>query len=82
MREFANSSEQKVKKLYGKLIQGVRDLLAGGQLAQYLEFLSSSREYSLSNTLLIFRQRPDATMVAGIKTWNSVGRRVREGEKA
>jgi len=37
-------------------------------------------DYSPSNILLIGAQRPDATRVAGIRTWNSLGRRVNKGE--
>ncbi len=35
---------------------------------------------SPSNVLLIAVQRPDATRVAGIRTWNALGRRVLKGE--
>ena len=38
-------------------------------------------DYSTSNILLICAQRPDATRVAGIRTWNSLGRRVNRGER-
>jgi len=31
--------------------------------------------------MLIGRQKPDATNVAGLRTWNSLGRFVRRGEK-
>jgi hypothetical protein len=31
--------------------------------------------------MLIARQKPDATNVAGLRTWNSLGRFVRRGEK-
>jgi len=31
--------------------------------------------------MLIARQKPDATNVAGFRTWNSLGRVVRRGEK-
>jgi hypothetical protein len=31
--------------------------------------------------MLIARQKPDATNVAGFRTWNSLGRFVRRGEK-
>jgi hypothetical protein len=37
-------------------------------------------DYSPSNILLICAQRPDATRVAGIRTWNGLGRRVNKGE--
>ena len=35
----------------------------------------------LSNQLLILSQRPDATTVAGYRTWQSLGRQVRRGVK-
>jgi hypothetical protein len=31
--------------------------------------------------MLIARQKPDASNVAGIRTWNSLGRFVKRGEK-
>src|SRR5271168_3577611 len=33
------------------------------------------------NVMLIARQKPDASNVAGIRTWNSLGRFVKRGEK-
>jgi hypothetical protein len=36
---------------------------------------------SFGNIMLIARQKPDATNVAGIRTWNSLGRFVKRGEK-
>ena len=37
--------------------------------------------YSFGNVMLIARQKPDAIHVAGIRTWNSLGRFVKRGEK-
>jgi hypothetical protein len=37
--------------------------------------------YSFGNVLLIARQKPQATNVAGMWTWNQLGRRVKRGEK-
>ena len=37
--------------------------------------------YSFGNVLLIARQKPDATHVAGMWSWNQLGRRVKRGEK-
>jgi antirestriction protein ArdC len=39
------------------------------------------RRYSWNNVLLISSQRPDATHVAGLHTWNDLGRTVKKGEK-
>ena len=36
---------------------------------------------SFGNIMLIARQKPDATHVAGYRTWTSLGRFVRRGEK-
>ena len=45
-----------------------------------LQAAARFHDYSPSNVLLISAQRPDATRVAGIRTWNSLGRRVKRGE--
>ena len=37
--------------------------------------------YSFSDVLAIFHVRPDATRVAGIRTWNELGRSVKKDEK-
>ena len=37
--------------------------------------------YSFGNIMLIARQKADATNVAGLRTWNSLGRFVKRGEK-
>ena len=43
--------------------------------------MAKFRNYSFGNIMLIARQKPDATNVAGFRTWNSLGRFVRRGEK-
>jgi antirestriction protein ArdC len=50
-------------------------------LSAYLTAMSQFHNYSFQNILLIASQRPTATRVAGIRTWNGLGRRVRRGEK-
>lgn len=50
-------------------------------LTAYLTAMSQFHNYSFQNILLIASQRPTATRVAGIRTWNELGRRVRRGEK-
>jgi len=50
-------------------------------LTNYLTAMSRFHNYSFGNVLEIARQRPDATRVAGIRTWNEFGRRVNRGEK-
>ena len=50
-------------------------------LTAYLNAMANFHTYSFGNVLLIARQRPQATHVAGIRTWNELGRRVKRGEK-
>ena len=52
------------------------------QLKAYLATMGRFHRYSLGNQLLISFQRPDATRVAGYRTWMQLGRRVKRGEKA
>jgi hypothetical protein len=51
-------------------------------LREYLGVMSRFHRYSLHNQLLIFTQYPQATHVAGIKTWNQLGRKVKKGERS
>ncbi len=50
--------------------------------AEWLRVAGRFHDYSLNNQLLILGQRPDATRVAGYRTWQSLGRQVQRGEKA
>jgi N-terminal domain of anti-restriction factor ArdC len=50
-------------------------------LTAYLSAMAKFHTYSFGNILLIARQTPDATNVAGIRTWNSLGLFVKRGEK-
>ena len=70
----------KTKEAVDYLVQS----LESGQsavLTQYLGAMAKFRNYSFGNIMLIARQKPDATNVAGLRTWNSLGRFVRRGEK-
>jgi len=50
-------------------------------LTAYLDAMSRFHNYSFGNVLEIARQRPTATRVAGMWSWNQLGRRVKKGEK-
>ena len=50
-------------------------------LAAYLGAMARFHTYSFGNIMLIARQKPDATNVAGLRSWNSLGRFVKRGEK-
>ena len=50
-------------------------------LTAYLGAMAKFHTYSFGNIMLIARQKPDATNVAGLRAWNSLGRFVKRGEK-
>jgi hypothetical protein len=50
-------------------------------LTAYLNAMGRFHSYSFGNILQIARQKPDAQRVAGIRTWNEMGRFVKKGEK-
>lgn len=71
----------KVKEYQEKLLEGVKKLVESKSFIDFLRFSSKFRRYSFGNVLLIWTQRPNATQVAGMKTWNALGRTVKKGEK-
>ena len=50
--------------------------------ARWAQTLSRFTQYSPGNALLIMLQHPDASYVAGYRTWQGLGRQVDRGEKA
>ena len=50
-------------------------------LTAYLDAMVHFHNYSFGNVLAIARQKPQATNVAGMWSWNQLGRFVKRGEK-
>jgi len=75
-----NPTQVVIKQAVDYLIQ---QLEAGKSetLTAYLNAMARFHSYSFGNILQIARQRPTATRVAGIRTWNEMGRFVKKGEK-
>lgn len=75
-----NPTQVLIKQAVDFLIQ---QLEAGKSetLTAYLNAMARFHSYSFGNILQIARQRPTATRVAGIRTWNQMGRFVKKGEK-
>lgn len=72
--------EDRLEALHRQLVDAVEELSTSEGWARMLQAAARFHDYSPSNVLLISAQRPDATRVAGIRTWNSLGRRVKRGE--
>jgi hypothetical protein len=80
MRPDAPSTEEKLAALHTQLVDAVAELRSSEKWAQMLAVAARFTTYSPSNVLLIAVQRPEATQVAGIRMWNSLGRHVVKGE--
>jgi len=64
------------------LEDAIRTLALEGEWERYLKVQSRFRTYSARNALLIGRQCPGATQVAGYRTWQSLDRQVIKGAHA
>ena len=77
------SPKEKLKEITDGIEKGIKELFASDQYADYLKTMSRFHNYSLNNIVLIYMQKPNATMVAGFDKWkNQFGRHVNKGEKA
>src|SRR5229473_5982437 len=74
--DIKNKTKDAVDYLVQSLESGQSDVLT-----QYLGAMARFHTYSFGNVMLIARQKPDASNVAGVRTWNSLGRFVKRGEK-
>lgn len=72
----------RVEELHAALERGVASLVDSDSWKAWLSVQSRFHRYSWNNTLLIMIQCPEATQVAGYRTWQGLGRQVRKGEKS
>jgi hypothetical protein len=80
----ASHSENATQKLIRENVNHLIEQLEAGHsetFTAYLRAMAAFKNYSLGNQLAIARQRPSATSVAGMLTWNKLGRFVNRGEK-
>lgn len=69
-------------ELLNRLTTGITQLTNSDRWRDWLTVQSRFHKYSFGNTLLILMQRPDASRIAGFRTWLQLERRVQAGEKA
>ncbi len=78
---MATKTSVQRQELAAKLKEGYQKLRSSEEFAQYLQTCARFHRYSPTNQLLIWMQRPEATRVAGYRSWQKLGRQVRKGEK-
>ena len=64
-----------------RITETLTQLTTDARWPEFLRVMAKFHRYSLNNTLLIFAQRPDATMVNGYRAWQALGRQVQKGER-
>ena len=81
MADKAANTKNQVKEITDRLEEGVKNLFTGEKYLRYLQTMSRFHRYSTRNTVLIYMQKPDATLVAGYQAWQiKFGRHVKNGE--
>ena len=81
---MTSKTENRIDKLraaHDKLLSAVEEIVSGDDWRRMLKVASKFHRYSFNNQLMIFMQRPDATLVAGFNRWKSLDRCVKKGEK-
>jgi antirestriction protein ArdC len=74
--------KEKLTELTAGIEKGIQELFQSDRYAEYLRTMSRFHRYSLNNTMLIYLQKPDATLVAGFNKWrDQFSRNVQRGEK-
>lgn len=80
MKLKENKAKTLIDNALGELIESIEN----GQseaLKQYFKTMGSFHSYSFTNIMLIARQCPTATRIAGFHTWKKLERHVLKGEK-
>ena len=76
------TNKERLKDITDSIEQGIQDLFQSDKYAEYLRTMSRFHKYSVNNTMLIYVQKPDVTLVAGFNKWrDQFERNVLKGEK-
>ena len=76
------TNKERLKDITDSIERGIQDLFQSDKYAEYLRTMSRFHKYSVNNTMLIYMQKPDATLVAGFNKWrDQFERNVLKGEK-
>ena len=75
------TNRERLQQITAGIEQGIKELFESEKYMRYLSVMSRFHRYSVNNTMLIYMQKPDATLVAGYNKWkNQFERHVKRGE--
>ena len=76
------TNRERLKDITDSIEAGIKELFDSDKYRQYLTTMSRFHKYSVNNQMLIYMQKPDATLVAGFNKWrDQFERNVMKGEK-
>lgn len=77
-------NQKKIIELKNGIDSKIENFLQNSEeLKRFIEFRKKNfYDYSIRNTLLIYKQNPTASLVAGFKKWKSLGYNIKKGSKA
>ena len=75
------TNRERLQQITAGIEQGIKELFESEKYIRYLSVMSRFHRDSVNNTMLIYMQKPDATLVAGYNKWkNQFERHVKKGE--
>ena len=75
------TNRERLQEITAGIKQGIKELFESEKYMRYLSVMSKFHRYSVNNTMLIYMQKPEATLVAGFNKWkNQFARHVKKGE--
>lgn len=75
------TNRERLQEITAGIEQGIKELFESEKYMRYLSVMSKFHRYSVNNTMLIYMQKPEATLVAGFNKWkNQFTRHVKKGE--
>lgn len=82
MPDVKPTNRERLREITDGIEQGIKEMFESEKYKRYLSVMSRFHRYSVNNQMLIYMQRPDATLVAGFNKWkNQFQRHVKKGEK-
>ncbi len=79
---FAEERRVQLERLQAQIAEKVVELTNGQEWQRWLRVASRFHQYSFGNSLAVFIQRPDATLISGYRMWQTAfNRQVNKGEK-
>ena len=63
------TNRERLQEITAGIEQGIKELFESEKYMRYLSVMSKFHRYSVNNTMLIYMQKPEATLVAGFNKW-------------